>query len=159
MFHGELSQVFIPRCCEDVNLDDFRYPEIRELYMYQLARTVRSSDSPDIAVAFDTKIQEYFAGKLPHAKDLALGLFDLLANNSMSPHPSPPGSSHSTITPYSNVNHGSWTQLVNAVTRSFTTGIFLDSMFYAEDSTELRPLFFCSSAMPASIKNISGKCR
>ena len=63
---------FTPRWCEYVKLDDSRYPEIQELYMYQLARAVRSSDSPDIAAAFDTKIQEYFAGKLPHAKDLVL---------------------------------------------------------------------------------------
>ena len=150
---------FTPRWCGYVNLDDSRYPEIQELYMYQLARAVRSSDSPDIAAAFDAKIQEYFAGKLPHAKDLVLGLFDLLANNRMSPHPSPPGSSHSTITPYSGVDHGSWIQLMNALTLSLTTGIFLDLIFYAEDSTELRPLFFCSSVMSASIKKISGKYR
>jgi len=125
--------------------------------MYRLAQAVRSSDSPGVAVAFDTKIQDYFAGKLPHARDLVLGLFDLLASNRMSPHPSPPGSSHSTITPYSDVNHGSWIQLRNAITRSLTTGVFLNSMFYVEDSMELRPLFFCSSTIPAAIKKISGE--
>ena len=118
---------------------------------------MRSSDPPDIAAAFDAKIQEYFAGKLPHAKDLVLGLFDLLASNRMLPHPSPPGSSQSTITPYSDVNHGSWIQLRDAITSSLTTGVFLDSMFYVEDSMELRPLFFCGSVFPALIRKISGQ--
>ena len=125
--------------------------------MYRLAQAVGSSDSPGIAAAFDTKIQEYFAGKLPHAKDLVLGLFDLLASSRMSPHPSPPGSSHSTITPYSDVNHTSCVNLRNAIIRSLTTGIFLDSMFFVEDSVELRPLFFCTSIIPASVKKISGE--
>ncbi|KAF9648607.1 hypothetical protein BDM02DRAFT_2235999 [Thelephora ganbajun] len=131
------------------------YPEIQELYMHRLAQVVCSSDSPGIAAAFDTKIQEYFAGKLPHAKDLVLGLFDLLASSRVSPHPSPSGSSHSTITPYSNFNHGSWSQLRDAIIGSLTTGVFLDSIFYMKDSTELRPLFFCSSVIPASIEKIS----
>lgn len=125
--------------------------------MYRLAQAVRSSDSPGIATAFDTKIQEYFAGKLPHARDLVLGLFDLLASNRMSPHPSLPGSSHSTTTPYSNVDYSHWVRLRDATIRSLTTGVFLDSMFYAEDSMELRPLFFCGSISQAFIKKIPGE--
>ena len=118
---------------------------------------MRSSDSPDVSAAFNIKIQEYFAGKLPHARDMVLGLFDLLTSNGMSPHPSPTGPSNSTIMSYYGVNHRSWVQLRDAIIRSLTTGIFLDSMFYAEDSTELRPLFFCSSISPASFKKISGQ--
>ena len=41
--------------------------------------------------------------------------------------------------------------------RSLTTGIFLDSILYVEDSTELHPLFFCSSIAPASFKKITGQ--
>ena len=119
---------------------------------------MRSSDSPDISAAFDAKVQEYFAGKLPHAGNLVPGLFDLLASNRMSPHPSPTGSSHSTITPYSDVNYGSWFQLRDAITRSLTTGIFLDTMFYVKDLIELRPLFFCSSITPALFRKIPGQC-
>ena len=125
--------------------------------MYRLAQAVRSQDSPAIAAAFDAKLQEYFAGKLPHAKDMVLGLFDLLASNRMSPHQSPPGSSHSTITPYSDVGHGSWIQFRDAITRSLTTGIFIDSMFYVEDSMELRPLFFCMTIALTPFKKISGQ--
>lgn len=130
---------------------------MRELYTSRLAQVIRSPDSPSISAAFDIKIQEYFAGKLPHAKDLVLGLFDLLTSNRIPSHPSPPESPHSTMIPYSNVNDGSWIQLRDAITRSLMTGIFLDSMFYVEDSTELRPLFFCSSIAPTSLKKISGQ--
>jgi hypothetical protein len=122
-----------------------------------LAQAVRSPDSPEISAAFDNKIQEYFAGNLPHARGLVLGFFDLLANNRMSPHPSSTASSHSIIMPYSDVNHGSWFQLRDAMIRSLTTGTFLDSMFYVEDSMELGPLSFCSSIAPALFKQISGQ--
>jgi hypothetical protein len=118
---------------------------------------VRSPDPPGISAAFDIKIQEYFAGKLPHAKDLVLGLFDRLANNTIPPPPPPPGFPHSTIAPYSDAGHGSWTQLRDAIARSLETGIFLDFMFYVEDSIESRPLFFCSSITPAPFKKISGQ--
>lgn len=117
-----------------------------------------SSESPGPVAAFETKIQEYFAGKLPHAKGLLLSLFDFLASNKVSPHPSPPGSSHSTITPYSNVNHGNWIHVKAALIHSLTTGSFLDVVFYAEDSMELRPLFFCSTILPGFVKKISGEC-
>ena len=118
---------------------------------------MRSSDSPDVSAAFNIKMQEYFAGKLPHARNIVLGLFDILTSNGMLPHPSPTGPSHSTVMPYYCVNHRSWVQLRDAMIRSLTTGIFLDSMFYAEDSTEPRPLFFCSSITPPSFKKITGQ--
>ena len=103
-------------------------------------------------------MQKYSAGELPHARSLVLGLFDLLENNRMSSHPFPTGSLHSTVVPYSGVGRGSWFRLMGAMTRSLTTGIFLDSTFYVEDSMELRPLYFCSSVTPALFKKISGQC-
>ena len=112
---------------------------------------------PDVSAAFDAKMEEYFAGKLFHAGDLVFRLFDLLENNRMSPHPSPTGSSHSAVTPCSDVNHGSWVRLRGAIARSLTTGIFLDSRFYVGDSIGQRPLFFCSSIAPASFKKISSQ--
>ena len=120
--------------------------------MYRLAQAARSSEPSGVATALETKIQEYFAGELPHARDLLLSLFDFLASNKMSPHPSPPGSSHSTITPYSNVNLGNWINIKDALIRSLTTGSFLDLVFYVEDSMEVRPLSFCSSVLPASME-------
>jgi len=120
--------------------------------MYRLAQAVRSSEPPGIATAFETKIQEYLAGELPHAEDLLLSLFDFLATNKMSPHPSPPRPSHPTIMSCSNVNKGSWMQVRNALIHSLGTGSFLDSASYVEDSMELRPLFFCSFVLPGSVE-------
>ena len=162
LFRGEWSQMFILDYV-DISSGDHRYPEIQELHICRLAQAVRSSDSPGILAAFDIKIQEYFAGKLPHAKNLVLGLFDLSTNNGIPPHQyspesSSPGSSHPTIAPCFDVNRGSRIQLMDAIARSLTTGIFLDSMFYIGNPTELRPLFFCSSITPASFKKISGQC-
>ena len=126
--------------------------------MYRLAQVVRSSESAGVATAFETKIQEYLAGKLPHVKDLLLSLFGFLASNRMSPHPLLSGSSHFTIAPYSNVNRGSWIQIKNALVHSLGTGTFLDLVFYVKDSMELRPLFFCSSVLPGSV-GIAGESR
>jgi len=120
--------------------------------MYRLAQAVRSSESPGVVTAFEIKIQEYYAGKLPHAKGLLLSLFDFMASNKISPHPSPPGSSHSTTTPYSDVDYGNWTRVMNALIHSLKTGSFLDTVFYVEDTMELQPLFFCSSVLPVSVE-------
>ena len=118
---------------------------------------MRSSDSSDILTAFDTKIQEYFTGHHVHSKNLVLGLFDLLASNRMSPHPSPPASPHHTTTSYSDANYEDCIWPKDAIIRSLTTGIFLDSMFYVWDTMEQRPLFFCSSTTPGLLNKISGQ--
>jgi len=124
--------------------------------MYRLAHALRSSDPPEIAAAFDAKIQAYFAGKLPHAKDLVLSLFDFLMSNKVPPHPPPPRRPQSTIMPHFGENHSTWIPFRDAIIRSLTTGVFVDSVFYVEDSTELRPLFFCGSIISPLIKKISG---
>ena len=124
----------------------YRYPELRELEVKQLARTLLSTDSSSVMHALKGKIEAYIRGQLPHAKDILPVLYELMeSGEAFKETPAqPPAPSKQDI------DDGDWEELKDALTWSLTSGTFLDSQFYALDSKSrsgtpgLRPVYFCS---------------
>ena len=124
-----------------------RYPELRDLELRQLARVLLSSDSGPTLGLLKTKIKSYGNGELQHAEDILPALYELMeSDESVKETPLP------AATP-SNQQASSrdWEGLKRVLTRSLTSGTFLDSQFYAVESRSLtglpkiRPLYFCST--------------
>ena len=121
-----------------------RYPELRELELRQLARTLLSPNSDLTLESLKDKIHGYTHGKLPHAEKVISMLYQLLeGDESLQEAPLPSFDKQ--------VNGRGWDGLKKALTNSLTTGTFLDSQFYAvglRSSTGLqtvRPIYFCSA--------------
>lgn len=115
------------------------------------------------------KFEEYAAGKLPHAGDAMVMLYDMLSGNG----PSGPtalsapacGPSPTSLQPAGGGGAQGWDNLKDVIMRSLTTGIFIDCRFYAPVTSDqprkppnLQPLHFCSSINPRVVQKLnSGK--
>jgi len=125
-----------------------RYPELRELELKQLARTLLSADSSPALHALKDKIKAYTGGQLPHAQDILPALYELMGTDEAFKEATPPAQPP---TPSKRATAGgNWERLKDALTWSLTSGSFLDSQFYALDSKPragvpvIRPIYFCS---------------
>lgn len=112
------------------------------------------------------KFKEYASGKLPHAQDTILMLYDLLSVDK------PLGfggklllsSQLPLLAPLSTTGRRvqDWVDLKDAIVESLCSGIFIDSKFYApvssiqpSDPPNLQPLYFCSSFNPAVVQKLN----
>lgn len=128
----------------------FSYPEIREVQVQHLARSLLSSSEPWKTAALKRKIECYTAGGLPHAQEVLPALYRRFANPQFlrpvtppmrAPHPlrAPPGDGFD------------WQVLKAELTKSLSSGAFLNMELYAPTSRssgsrpKLRPLYFCSA--------------
>ena len=124
-----------------------RYPELRELELKQLARTLLSADSSSVLRALKVKIEAYSCGQLPHGRDILPALYELMeCGEAFKEAPKQPSA------PLKQETVGEdWEELKDALTCSLTSGTFLDSQFYALDSgsrsgaPRIRPVYFCST--------------
>ena len=123
-----------------------RYPELRELELRQLARVLLSSDSGPTLELLKMKIKSYAHGELPHAEHILPALYELMENDeSVKEMPLP-----AVASPNQQATGGDWEGLKRALTRSLTSGTFLDSQFYAVESRsstglpKIRPIYLCS---------------
>jgi hypothetical protein len=123
-----------------------RYPELRELELRQLARVLLSSDSGPTLWLLKMKVKSYTQGELPHAEDVLPALYEFMeSDESVKETPLPAAAS-----PNQQATNGDWEGLKRALTRSLTSGTFLDSQFYAVESRsstglpKIRPVYFCS---------------
>ena len=129
---------FSPRC---------RYPEVRELELKQLARTLLSTDSSPAVGALKDKIKACTRGQLPHAKGILPALYELMEGDVSAFEVTP---TQPPVPSKQGVAGGGWEWLKDALTWSLTSGSFLDSQFYALDSKPragpptIRPIYFCS---------------
>lgn len=131
--------------------------------MQQLKVDVQSSCLPVTALRGRSK--EYAAGKLPHAQDAVLMLYDLLSGDNAlgSGWALPPGSQSPSVSfPPTEKRVWDCVELKDAIVQSLCSGIFIDSKFYAPvTSTQpnhppnLQPLYFCSSVNPVVIQKLN----
>lgn len=108
-----------------------------------LARNLLSSIQPWKTAALKRKIEIYTAGTLSHAQDVLPNLYHRLANPRLlsmpTPHPFPVPSR----------GDFDWQALKNELTKSLSSGTFLNTELYALESRssggqpKLRPLYFC----------------
>ena len=124
-----------------------RYPELRELELRQLARTLLSSDFDPTLELLKVKIKHYTHGQLPHAEDILPALYELMESGELVKEEPVVA----TVSPDQQVAGGNWEALKKALTDSLTSGTFLDSQFYAVESwssigsPKIRPIYFCST--------------
>jgi hypothetical protein len=92
------------------------------------------------------KVQSYTYGELPHAEDILPALYELMeSDGSLKETPLSVAAS-----PNEQAIWGGWEGLKKALTRSLTSGTFLDSQFYAVESRsptgllKILPIYFCS---------------
>ena len=123
-----------------------RYPELRELEIRELARTLLSSNSGPTLKSLKKKINRYTHGQLAHGRHIISVLYELMEGDaSVEETPLPEAA-----TSNQHVD-GDWTGLKRALTSSLTSGTFLDSQFYAvepgssTDPPKVRPVYFCST--------------
>lgn len=111
-----------------------------------MAQALLSADSGPALDALKGKIKAYTRGELPHAPDVLPALYELMERKEplkKAPTQSPESSEDGTTS-------GDWQRLKDELTRSLTSGSFLDSKFYALDfrppggATKIRPIYFCS---------------
>jgi len=126
----------------------YRYPELRELELRQLARVLLYSDSGLTLGSLKMKIKSYGHGELPHAEDILPTLYELMeSDESVKETPLP-----AAAPPNEEATGGDWEGLKRALTSSLTSGTFLDSQFYAAESRpsiglpKIQPIYFCSTA-------------
>ena len=120
---------------------------MRELQLRQLARVLLSSDSGPTLGLLKEKIKGYAHGELSHAENILPALYDLMeSDESVKETPVPV-----TASPDQQATDGDWEGLKRALTRSLTSGTFLDSQFYAVESRsstglpKIRPVYSCST--------------
>ena len=120
---------------------------MRELELKQLARVLLSSDPGPILELLKTKIKSYTHGELPHAEHILPALYELMENDeSVKEIPLP-----AVAPPNQQATGGDWEGLKKALTNSLTSGMFLDSQFYAVESRsstglpKIRPVYLCSA--------------
>jgi hypothetical protein len=140
--HISVRHLF-PRCA--VFSPPRRYPELREIELEHLARTLLSDSSPGLS-ALKGKIKAHTSGQLLHAKDVLPALYELMGRDrpfEETPVQLPAPSKRA-------IAGGDWKRLKDALTRSLSSGSFLDSKFYALVSEPMggpptiRPIYFCS---------------
>ena len=124
-----------------------RYPELRELELRQLARVLLSPDSGPTVELLKRKIKGYAHGVLAHAEHILPALYELMeSDESVKEIPLP-----ATSLPNQQAISEDWEGLKKALTKSLTSGTFLDSQFYAIESRsstsslKVRPVYFCSA--------------
>jgi len=124
----------------------YRYPELRELELRQLARALLSSDSDPTLEFLKTKVKSYAHGELPHAEHILPALYELMeSDESVRETPLPAVASS-----YLEATCEDWEGIKRALTMSLTSGTFLDCQFYAVESRsstglpKIRPIYFCS---------------
>ena len=124
-----------------------RYPELRELELRQLARVLLSSDSGHTLELLKAKIKSYAHGELEHAEHILPALYELMESDESVNETLLPAA----VSPDQQVTGGDWEGLKRALTRSLTSGTFLDSQLYAIESRsptglpKIRPVYFCST--------------
>ena len=124
-----------------------RYPELRELELRQLARVLLSSDSGPTLGALRRKIKSCAKGNLPHAEHVLPTLYELMESDESVEEASLPAGTSSDQPAASE----DWDTLKKALTSSLASGTFLDSQFYAVESSSskgslrIRPIYFCSA--------------
>ena len=138
----------------------YRYPELRELELEHLARTLLTTDSDFVLNALAEKITDYTCGQLIHAKEVLPALHELTKKGTpfkeTFAQPPTPSKLDAAV--------GDWGRLKNILTWSLTTGSFLDSQFYARDSNpprgtpSIRPIYFCSMAGDRTFSSKLLKC-
>jgi hypothetical protein len=121
----------------------FSFPEIMEVQVEHLARNLLSSIEPWKTAALKRKIEVYTSGALPHAQEVLPVLYNRLASPRLlsvrTPHPlqTPPRGDFN------------WQVLKNELTKSLSSGAFLNMKLYAPESgpsggqSKMRPLYFC----------------
>ena len=126
------------------------FPEVREVQVEHLARSLLSSGEPWKTAALKRKIECYTSGGLPHAQDVLPTLYHRLANPRFL---GPINSSMRTPRPLQAHPRGSfnWKLLKIELTKSLSSGVFSTTELHAPVSRlsggqpKLRPLYFCSS--------------
>ena len=124
-----------------------RYPELRELELRQLARVLLSSDPGPTLGFLKAMIRGYAQGELPHAENILPALYDLMESDESVKDTSPPAAPSLNQQTIDGDSEG----LKRALTSSLTSGMFLDTQFYATEprpSTglpKIRPVYFCSA--------------
>ena len=125
-----------------------RYPELRELEVRQLARSLLSVDSATTMQSLQKGIESYTRGQLPHATHVISTIYEFMESDysvAAAEIPLPVATSSNKQTPSRD-----WAGLKKALISSLTSGTFLDSQFYAVESKsssglpKLRPIYFCS---------------
>ena len=125
----------------------YRYPELRELELRQLARMLLSSDPGPTPGLLKAKIKAYAHGELPHAESILPALYDLMESDESVKDTPPPAA----LSPDQHATAGDSEGLKRALTSSLTSGTFLDCQFYAVESRpstglpKIRPVYFCST--------------
>ena len=124
-----------------------RYPELRELEIRELARTLLSSHSGPTLESLKKEINCYTHGQLPHGKPIITVLYELMEGDSSVEETLLPA-----VVPLNqDAVDGDWSGLKKALTSSLTSGTFIDSQFYAVQSrlstgpSKIRPVYFCSA--------------
>jgi len=124
-----------------------RYPELRELELRQLARVLLSPNPGHTLELLKSKVKSYAHGELPHAEHVLPALYELTESDE-SVEETPP----TAATPLNQETAGGdWEGLKKALTRSLTSGTFVDSQFYAVGSRlstglpKIRSVYFCST--------------
>jgi len=129
------------------------------LELKQLARTLLSTDSGPARRALKDKIKAYNRGELPYAKDILPALYQLMESDAAFKEEPVRSSKPSD----QEIAGGDW-RLMDALTRSLTSGTFLDSQFYALDyklrsgAPRIRPVYFSSMAGGALLPRLL-KCK
>lgn len=124
-----------------------RYPELIELELRVLARTLLSSNPDHALELLKEKIESYAHGGLPHAKHVVSRLYEFMESDD-NPVEEPP--LPAVAPPHQQEVNGDWAGLKNALTNSLTSGVFLDTQLYAVESrtstslTKIHPIYFCS---------------
>ena len=125
----------------------YRYPELRELELRQLARVLLSSDSGPTLELLKAKVKSYAHGELSHAEHILPALYEFMESDEpVKETPLP-----AVAPPYREATCGDWEGIKRALTMSLTNGTFLDCQFYAVESRsstdlpKIRPIYFCSA--------------
>ena len=144
-----------------------RYPEVRNLELRQLTKALLATDPSAVRHALRDKIKAYGCGRLPYARDILPAFYERMESigsfkertESIKPLKG------KTSVPSAPSSQGAAAGgLKDALTRSLTSGTFLDSQFYALDSKagsdtpSIRPIHFCSMANSTFMPKLR-KCR
>ena len=128
----------------------FSFPEIREIQVEHLARSLLSSSEPWKTAALKRKIECYTAGGLPHAQEVLPALYRRFANPQFLRPVTPSMPAPHPLQPFPRDGFD-WQVLKNELTKSLSSGAFLNMELYAPTSRssggqpKLRPLYFCSA--------------
>ena len=129
-----------------------RYPEVRNLELEQLTKALLSTDPSAVRRALKDKIKAYSRGQLPSARDILPALYESIESIDSLKGRSKAKKVQFHVPSNQCTTAGDRGGLKDALTRSLTSGTFLDSQFYALDSKSgsdaprVRPIYICSMA-------------